>query len=319
MNPLEKSYRRLLHAYPVEWREERGEEMLAVLLEWAPDHQTRPSVREAIDLIWNGLRARFGGGDKSGPRLLAERVSILSLAGGAAVSLMCLVFGEIPPQLSPVYREMITIAPVYSLGALLYVTWFATVGLLAVGVIRNARRVARVLLGAVALVTLTSIAARWSIMPAPPLGLMAFMALLAASAVGAPTAITRGARRSLGIVTVAAAAVVTNTWLNVQRGWISGGFDFYRGVLPGWVHQSMWVVVPVLVVSGAVASIRRPGWLLACVLASVPWVCYQLAYVSYQQPDLFLPKIFLAGVGVVALLLKDATRAAVQPRRVPLR
>jgi hypothetical protein len=319
MNPLEKSYRRLLHAYPVEWREERGEEMLAVLLEWAPDHRSRPTAREALDLIWNGLRARFGGGERSGPRLLAERVSILSLAGGAAVSLMCLVFGEIPRQVSPVYREMITMAPVYSLGTLLYVTWFATIGLLAVGVIRNARRVARVLLGVTGLVTLTSIAAHWSIMAAPPLGLMAFMALLATSAVGAPKTMTRGARRSLGIATVAAGAVVTNTWFDVRWGMISGGFDFYHGALPGWVHQSMWVVLPVLVVGGAVASIRRPGWLLACVLASVPWVCYQLAYLSYQQPDLFLPKIFLAGVGVVALLLKDAMRAAVQPRRVPLR
>jgi hypothetical protein len=319
MNPLEKSYRRLLHAYPVEWREERGEEMLAVLLEWAPDHQTRPSVREAIDLIWNGLRARFGGGDKSGPRLLAERVSILSLAGGAAVSLMCLVFGEIPRQLSPVYREMITIAPVYSLGTLLYVTWFATVGLLAVGVIRNARRVARVLLGVAALVTLTSIAARWSIIAAPPLTLMAFMAMLAASAFGAPKAMTRGTRRILGIVTIAAAAVVTNTSLNLQWGWISGGFDFYRASLPSWLRESMWVVLPVLLLSGAVASIRRPGWLHACLLASVPWVCYQLAYVNYPGPDLFLPGAFLAGTGVVALLLKDATRAAVQLRRVPLR
>lgn len=319
MNPLEASYRRLLRAYPRSWREERGEELLAVLLEWAPDHQTRASVREAIDLIWNGLRARFGGGGGPGARLLAERVSTLSLAGGAAVSLLCLVFGEIPRQLSPVYRSMITIAPVYSLGTLLYVAWLAAVGLLVVGAIHNVRRVARVFLGLAGLVTLTSVAARWSVVAAPPLTLTAFMAVLAGSALWAPPLMTRGARRVLGVATVAATAILANTYFDVAWGWVSGGFDFYRVALPSWLHQSIWVAVPAMLLSGAVASIRRPGWLLASVLACVPWACYTLAYVSYSGPNLFAPGAFLVGAGTVALLVKDATRAAGQPRRVPLR
>jgi len=54
---LARRYRRLLFCYP---REHRREELLATLLEAAPPGRTRPTVREAVNLIRHGLRARLG-------------------------------------------------------------------------------------------------------------------------------------------------------------------------------------------------------------------------------------------------------------------
>ncbi|SBT53554.1 hypothetical protein [Micromonospora narathiwatensis] len=57
---LTRHYRRLLLAYPRAYRRERGEEILGLLLDTAPAGRTRPTVREALDLIRGGLRCRLG-------------------------------------------------------------------------------------------------------------------------------------------------------------------------------------------------------------------------------------------------------------------
>ena len=56
---LERSYRRLLWAYPRWYRRERGVELLSTLLDAAAPDQRRPTVREAVDLVLGGLRCRF--------------------------------------------------------------------------------------------------------------------------------------------------------------------------------------------------------------------------------------------------------------------
>jgi hypothetical protein len=58
MSTLETRYRGLLRAYPRWYREDRGEEMLATLLEAARPGQSRPTGRETRSLILGGLRTR---------------------------------------------------------------------------------------------------------------------------------------------------------------------------------------------------------------------------------------------------------------------
>ncbi|MFJ8578888.1 hypothetical protein [Micromonospora sp. NPDC093277] len=57
---LARHYRWLLLAYPRAYRRERGEEILSLLLDTAPAGRTRPTAREAFDLIRGGLRCRLG-------------------------------------------------------------------------------------------------------------------------------------------------------------------------------------------------------------------------------------------------------------------
>jgi hypothetical protein len=58
MSPLERRSRVLLWAYPAEYRRERGEEIIATLLEASPEGRSRPSLRDARSLVAAGLRAR---------------------------------------------------------------------------------------------------------------------------------------------------------------------------------------------------------------------------------------------------------------------
>ena len=59
MPELERSYRRLLCAYPGFYRRERGLEILTTLLDAAGPGQVRPSRGEAAYLLLIGLRCRF--------------------------------------------------------------------------------------------------------------------------------------------------------------------------------------------------------------------------------------------------------------------
>ncbi|MGO8961677.1 MAG: hypothetical protein ACLQFR_30540 [Streptosporangiaceae bacterium] len=58
MSTLERRYCWLLRAYPASYREERGDEILATLLEASADGQSWPSLRDSRALIVGGLRAR---------------------------------------------------------------------------------------------------------------------------------------------------------------------------------------------------------------------------------------------------------------------
>ena len=56
---LERGYRRLLAWYPTWFRQENGEEVLAVLMACAQDDQTRPSREATIDLLKGAARMRL--------------------------------------------------------------------------------------------------------------------------------------------------------------------------------------------------------------------------------------------------------------------
>jgi hypothetical protein len=55
---LERRYRRLLLAYPMDFRRDRGEEVVSTLLDAANPGQTAPSLAETCDLVYNGIRTR---------------------------------------------------------------------------------------------------------------------------------------------------------------------------------------------------------------------------------------------------------------------
>jgi hypothetical protein len=68
MSALEDRYRRLLRWYPPDHRRVHAEEMLGVLLTAAGPEQTRPSVRDTLDLVRGGLGIRI----RRVPRALAH-------------------------------------------------------------------------------------------------------------------------------------------------------------------------------------------------------------------------------------------------------
>jgi hypothetical protein len=50
----------LLLCYPRQYRRSRGEEIVATFLDLAPPDRTRPTMREAVNLVRHGLRCRLG-------------------------------------------------------------------------------------------------------------------------------------------------------------------------------------------------------------------------------------------------------------------
>ena len=61
-SPLERRYRRWLAFYPKSFRAERGDEIVAVLIQGADPGQTHPRAREVANLATHGLRRRARGG-----------------------------------------------------------------------------------------------------------------------------------------------------------------------------------------------------------------------------------------------------------------
>ena len=64
MTELERRYARLLRLYPAGYRQARGAEMLAVLMDSAPPDRRRPQWREVRGLILGALRVRAGANDR---------------------------------------------------------------------------------------------------------------------------------------------------------------------------------------------------------------------------------------------------------------
>ncbi len=58
MSRLEGRHRSLLRVYPKAYREARGEEMIATLLEGGAPDTSWPSAREGRDIVIGALRAR---------------------------------------------------------------------------------------------------------------------------------------------------------------------------------------------------------------------------------------------------------------------
>jgi hypothetical protein len=85
---LERRYHRLLRIYPRSYRERRGEEMVATLVETAAPGQTRPSRADRADLYagaareWLGIHAVRG----LGPALRLVAPVMLALTAGYALS-----------------------------------------------------------------------------------------------------------------------------------------------------------------------------------------------------------------------------------------
>jgi hypothetical protein len=59
-DPLTRRYRRLLLAYPHDYRRSHGDELLGSLLDAAQPGRTRPTGRETANLVRHGLRCRLG-------------------------------------------------------------------------------------------------------------------------------------------------------------------------------------------------------------------------------------------------------------------
>jgi hypothetical protein len=94
---LERRYRRLLRAYPADYRAERGDEIVGTYLDTVGAERRWPHARDVADLLAGGfrqhLRARHGRGLETGAPLAAT----LALAAGTVLAAFWLLWIEVYP------------------------------------------------------------------------------------------------------------------------------------------------------------------------------------------------------------------------------
>jgi len=108
MSELERSYRRLLRAYPGFYRRERELEILTTVLDAAEPGQVRPSRGEAAALLLTGLRCRFVPPTRAG-KLATAIVAVwaaLVLSGAGALAVWAFADPE-PPRLAALSDDLV--------------------------------------------------------------------------------------------------------------------------------------------------------------------------------------------------------------------
>ncbi len=130
---LERRYRRLLRAFPRGYREHRGEEMLATLLETAGPGQRRPSTRDTAELLQGALRERLGMHSAADLQAGLRMAAPVSLAVACAASIHTWTDNPAVPVLAVVAGAWLaaTLALVLLprlLAAMIAVAWLTTLG-----------------------------------------------------------------------------------------------------------------------------------------------------------------------------------------------
>jgi hypothetical protein len=220
------------------------------------------------------------------------------------LSTLCLAFGELGPKNGWDSSISLPFATVYSTGSALYALWLLVVGLLVTGIVRHARRAAAVLCAGTAAIALASQLVPAHLVTEPPKFLIALFAGMATMSLALPRTLDRQHRAIIGGSALAwtLALVATNpAYL--------GGFAFYRGYGIQYLASSSWGMVAMLCLAGGIASVRRPGWVMATVLASVPWVCFALLFLFGPNPYPWPAWLFLGVLTVGGLFMRDSRRA----------
>jgi hypothetical protein len=130
-NRLERRYRRLLLAYPADYRAERGDELVDTYLDTIGPDRSRPSPQDTVDLLVGGvrqhLRARRASGFTGGVSIAA----VLALATGSMLATIWLLAVEFTPMLDD-YPPVGLSRVFQSVAAFAWIAWLAAAVVFAV-------------------------------------------------------------------------------------------------------------------------------------------------------------------------------------------
>ncbi|TCB90277.1 hypothetical protein E0H26_27260 [Micromonospora zingiberis] len=119
MNRLERRYRRLLWAYPANYRRERSEEIVGTYLDLAGPGRRWPSPADVADLVRGGLRQRLRA---AGANDLLPGVRLAALLALTTATFLAGFWAVLEWQSPPAGAGVPAFGPFVSIGA---VAWFA--------------------------------------------------------------------------------------------------------------------------------------------------------------------------------------------------
>ena len=270
---LERRYRRLLFAYPADYRVRRGDEIVATLLDLAAPGRRFPSFADAADLISGGLRRRLGTASIAGFEAGLALAAPFALAIAAGIS--AYAWWRVEPVSAGVYQGGTALFGQFrTLGPIAYLAWLLAAG--ARAVLRPAA--GRFVIGGAILITLLLPALEsvtavdrpplWVLMALIVFGLLALAGTSVAVGAGAPSADER-----LAILAGTVAVAVTASTVVVVWPPVGGGFGYYYQptiARVGTVVAATVATVAVVAVARALRGRPAQSWLWATVLLGLP-------------------------------------------------
>ncbi len=324
MTSLEAGYRFLLRAYPRRYQRQRGEELLATLMDSAQPAQTRPRPAETADVLGHALRLRTGLTMQTTVGRAVALAAPIGVAIAAGLALVGFRFGELPghPSQSPGwdhYHFGVFVTPGVLLYALVAATWL---------LLLLRRSMATRLSAAVAILAAVAVwaCARPLQLGRPNLTLLVCIAVCLVPVLLAPPTAVRAASKGSRIAATGTALTVFALGLMSFEGighigWMGPGEVFYRSgasLVLYWSPAMPGVAALVLLLSAGVA-IRHQSWdhWIAGTMIFIP--CSVLAYGGGRYARSSLDESYLLMLAALALgaLLASVGQIAVQRARTP--
>jgi hypothetical protein len=333
MTELEQRYARVLTAYPKSYRQQRGKEILATLMEASPETRRRPPMRDVADIALHGIQMRLGlTSERFGGRVL-NLAATPGLVIAAVFSVFFFVYAELFPFLHRSYgltyaftngRYSIVSQPHFgafsTTGVMIYLGWVgAAVGALARPPYR--RMLASLGIG----VTVVSIVVGKAFFAAPRVPLMLAIVMLAVPAALAPT--TEYVRRRGSVSALCAGFLIVVLWWpshNIIRGEAThenfqghGFFSLYALSDYNLGDVALFVGAVTVATTLLLISIRRTAAAGAVALVALPWLILTYAFHVQSGYDivgttvvLALPMIWLLGAWIVDLMTPPRAQLA---------
>jgi hypothetical protein len=300
----------LLRAYPKAYRDRRGEEILAILLEDAPTFDTYESVRVGIDIVAHGLRLRVGIASDQ----LAGRVLVVAALPGmmmaAAAAMVMPLFGQVLPDIR--YGPS-SWGPDTAIWPGLCIAWI--VGCVAALVFPKRGR-----LLAAACVAATVIAK--FLLPIGPWGLPPGFLLLISLAVPSLLAPRTSPRRSRRGFAVLVGAVVLGALVvaSVRSPWVTSGGPEFHGEFS---RCTPYVAGTVIACSAILLAAHKWMYGSALALLAIPWLLFPMAEpgpltVSTTTSALSVAAACAISVGLLGLWFSDLWKVHESIDQVPI-
>jgi hypothetical protein len=325
VSDLRSRYFRLLKAYPRSYRDQRGEEILATLLESSAPGSRYPDLRDAADLVLHGVQMRLGLTSERFAGRVLDVAATPGLALAAAFSVFFFVYAELFPFLNHSYGSTFALinghssivsqphfGPFSTTGVVVYIGWvLATLGALAWP--SHQRTLASLGVG----ITLVAIVGGKVFFAAPRVPLMVVIVAFALPAVLAPS--TGPFRDRFGWSALAAGALLTLMWWRAGRTirLEAFGIPFRQRSFESWYATSVYLLGDVVRLVGvlAVAAVltllvfRRASAAGALALLTAPWLVIAYTYHVQSGYDVegtallvALPLLWLFGAWIADLI-----------------
>jgi len=271
---LERRCRRLLVAYPAEYRADRGDEIVATLLDLTGPDRRSPRIADAADLVASGLRRRLGTSALAGFDAGLTVAAPVALALAAGIS--AFAWWRVEPISVGVHMGGPALFGAFrTLGPIAYLLWIIA----AAGRALLRPSVGRAFIGIAVVVTLLMPAiAPFTTVDRPPLWVLMALStfgLLALAGTGtwAGASGTPSTDERVGVPIGALAVAISASSVMVIWPPSGGGFGYYYQPTLARVGTVVAATVAVLAAIAVVRLLRRRSaqeWLWATALLGLP-------------------------------------------------